>query len=281
MHSSDDAAAAAPDVPVAVQTAAAPASELPLQDAPAAAVVARSPFADWPGDESWQSLPQDALRSFRLTALLTALSLSLGFGVMPVVFATMERGFEPLALLWTLAVSALLIGLLRWRAGTQWRNTRWRLDEDGLRVRRGRFWRHEVLVPRTRVQHLDVERGPIERRYGLATLIVHTAGTRLNALRQPGFDESTAAALRDALVPKRREQEDVPEAADVVSAMQADIPPPLPVSAAATPESPAQTGETHPAGSDAPAAQTAAVQAPAPSATGDDGVAPAAGRPHG
>lgn len=246
MHSSDDAAAAAPDVPVAVQTVAAPASELPLQDAPAAVPVARSPFADWPGDESWQSLPQDALRSFRLTALLTALSLSLGFGVMPVVFATMERGFEPLALLWTLAVSALLIGLLRWRAGAQWRNTRWRLDEDGLRVRRGRFWRHEVLVPRTRVQHLDVERGPIERRYGLATLIVHTAGTRLNALRQPGFDESTAAALRDALVPKRREQEDVPEAADVVSV-----------------------------------AQAAVVQAPAPSATGGDDAAPADGRPHG
>jgi membrane protein YdbS with pleckstrin-like domain len=58
------------------------------------------------------------------------------------------------------------------------------------------------------VQHLDIERGPIERRFGLATLVVHTAGTRLNAVRQPGFDEAAATRLRDALVPQEREHDD-------------------------------------------------------------------------
>lgn len=61
---------------------------------------------------------------------------------------------------------------------------------------------------RARVQHLDIERGPIERRYGLATLVVHTAGTRLSAVRQPGFDEDSANRLRDALVPHQREHDD-------------------------------------------------------------------------
>ena len=45
-------------------------------------------------------------------------------------------------------------------------------------------------------------------RYGLATLVVHTAGTRLNAVRQPGFDEESANQLRDALVPRQREHDD-------------------------------------------------------------------------
>jgi membrane protein YdbS with pleckstrin-like domain len=75
-------------------------------------------------------------------------------------------------------------------------------------VQRGLIWRSEVLVPRTRVQHLDLERGPIERRFGLATLVVHTAGTRMNALRQHGFLDADAVALRDALLPEPDRHDD-------------------------------------------------------------------------
>jgi membrane protein YdbS with pleckstrin-like domain len=89
-----------------------------------------------------------------------------------------------------------------WIGRRRWLHTRWRLDARGLQVRRGRMWQREVLVPRSRVQHLDLERGPIERHYGLATIVVHTAGTRLQALRQSGLAEADAVALRDALVPE-------------------------------------------------------------------------------
>ncbi len=59
---------------------------------------------------------------------------------------------------------------------------RWRLDDDGLAVRRGRLWRSETRVPASRVQHLDLKHGPLERRRALATLVVHTAGTRNSAV---------------------------------------------------------------------------------------------------
>ena len=74
-----------------------------------------------------------------------------------------------------------------WLGYRRWKSTAWKLDDTGLHVRRGRLWRKEILVPRSRVQHLDIERGPIERRYGLATLIVHTAGTRQHALAPAGL----------------------------------------------------------------------------------------------
>ena len=88
------------------------------------------------------------------------------------------------------------------------RRTHWKLDARGLQVRRGLVWKHELLVPRSRVQHLDIERGPIERRFGLATLVVHTAGTRLHALRQPGLLDADALALRDALLPEADRDDD-------------------------------------------------------------------------
>ena len=96
-----------------------------------------------------------------------------------------------------------------WIAYRRWQATFWKLDDTGLHLKRGRLWRKEVLVPRSRVQHLDIERGPIERRYGLATLIVHTAGTRQHALRLSGLPDAEAVGLRDALVPDPARHDDV------------------------------------------------------------------------
>ena len=94
-----------------------------------------------------------------------------------------------------------------WLGRARWRRTRWRLDAIGLRVRRGVLWHTEVLVPRSRVQHLDVERGPLERQFGLATLVVHTAGSQTQALRQTGLADADAVALRDALIPAARDSD--------------------------------------------------------------------------
>jgi len=114
------------------------------------------------------------------------------------------QGLEIMAVLW------LLLGALgAFIAYRRWLSSAWKLDETGLHFRRGRLWRKEILVPRSRVQHLDIERGPIERHYGLASLVVHTAGTRHHALRIPGLPDEDAVALRDALVPAASRHEDV------------------------------------------------------------------------
>lgn len=217
----DPPVSASPDTPARDPAAAAPGAAVPSMARAPQPVSVPAAFGDWPGDAPWQRLPEAARRSFRLSALLLAGVISLAAGGLPLLIALIDQEPHlPLRLLLTLPVIPLIFGFALWRASVAYRNVRWRLDEDGLRVRRGRIWRSEVLVPRARVQHLDIERGPIERRYGLATLIVHTAGTRMNALRQPGFDEDTAARLRDALVPKVREV-DLPAG-----------PPPLPQAAA-------------------------------------------------
>ena len=152
----------------------------------------------------WQSLPEAARRVSMITGALSWLP----FAAVPTAFGiALLSGWEPrIGLGLACALLAALLGIAMGRA--RWARTSWRLDERGLQVRRGIFWRSEVLVPRTRVQHLDLERGPIERRYGLATLIVHTAGTRLYALRQSGFMDADAVALRDALLPEADRHDD-------------------------------------------------------------------------
>ncbi len=79
------------------------------------------------------------------------------------------------------------------------RYTRYRVDEKGLEIRRGVLWRSVVTVSRSRVQHLDVTQGPFERNYGLARLLVYTAGTNDAVVGLHGIAHERAQALRDDL----------------------------------------------------------------------------------
>ena len=86
-----------------------------------------------------------------------------------------------------------------WVAVRRHRRTRWRLDDRGFAVRRGNWWQSETHVPISRVQHLDVKRGPLERSARLSTLVVHTAGTRMAAVSLSGLDADDAERLRERL----------------------------------------------------------------------------------
>lgn len=92
-----------------------------------------------------------------------------------------------------------------YRGYLKWKHTSWRLD-TALRIRRGRWWHSESIVPRVRIQHLDVSRGPIDRRFGLATLTVYTAGSSMSSVSLSGLEDATAVELRDALLPKVTEE---------------------------------------------------------------------------
>jgi membrane protein YdbS with pleckstrin-like domain len=82
----------------------------------------------------------------------------------------------------------------------RYRSTWVGLDADGLEYEHGWLWHHHVSVPRSRIQHTDVTQGPYERRFGLATLVVYTAGTEHAAIPIEGLGHETALAFRDALL---------------------------------------------------------------------------------
>lgn len=73
----------------------------------------------------------------------------------------------------------------------------YQLGGDRLRVVRGLLFRKDTVVPFGRVQHIDVDQGPIERGYGLATLVLHTAGTHNASVALPGLAHADAVAMRE------------------------------------------------------------------------------------
>ena len=76
------------------------------------------------------------------------------------------------------------------------------VDASGMEIREGVVWRTVTNVPRSRVQHTDVSQGPLERRFGIATLVIHTAGTDAAVVSLHGLTHETALAIRDHLLPR-------------------------------------------------------------------------------
>lgn len=97
-------------------------------------------------------------------------------------------------------VAALLVAASALYARAYRRRFRCRLLADGLLLERGVWWRSEAFVPRARIQHTDVEVGPLQRQLGMATLEVYTAGTHASRLAVPGLERAAALALRDRLL---------------------------------------------------------------------------------
>lgn len=139
----------------------------------------------------------------RLVGRLGALAVTAGtlFSLAIVLVAADDLGGSgrmALVALWLLVMAGLAWHAERWPARA-YAHTRYRLDDDGLLIRRGVFWRSVTHVPRSRVQHTDVSQGPLERRYGLGTLVVYTAGTDHARVSLPGLAHEVALQLRDDL----------------------------------------------------------------------------------
>jgi uncharacterized protein len=80
----------------------------------------------------------------------------------------------------------------------------WMLSDRGIEIRKGVWWRHVTVVPKSRIQHTDLQQGPVLRAYGLAKLAIFTAGTENAEVELEGLSLETAQQVRDRLMEASR-----------------------------------------------------------------------------
>lgn len=140
----------------------------------------------------------------RLVGGLTAVAIASGLLVAMIVVLIAIDDLPgilrvPIPIVTFAAIIALGVFAWRWPA-REHHHTGYRLDRDGIEIRKGVYWRNVVNVPRSRIQHTDVSQGPLERNFGLATLHVFTAGTQHSEVTLAGLEHSRALLIRDHLL---------------------------------------------------------------------------------
>jgi uncharacterized protein len=160
----------------------------------------RADDAPQPLGPNFRPLDSRVVKVWRVSTLI-------GFGVLllslliPVVAVSVA---EPRALVWMagawLALAVMSVWFSLWYPPRLYRSWGYRIDAKVLETRSGTVFQRARLLPLSRLQHVDIERGPLERMFGLAALILHTAGTHSANIRIPGLESSEATRLRDHLI---------------------------------------------------------------------------------
>ncbi len=91
----------------------------------------------------------------------------------------------------------------RWLDPIVVRRTGYRVTGAALLVRRGRLYRYVDVVPHVKTQSCGLRQGPLERRLGLATFVLHSTPGPVTPL-VPHLEEHAAAALVAAQAERAR-----------------------------------------------------------------------------
>jgi uncharacterized protein len=109
---------------------------------------------------------------------------------------------------WFWLLVAAVVAVLAWSAFVVVRQVpaiSWAEGGEELVVRKGRVFRTLVSVPYGRLQFVDVQSGPLERKFGMATVQMHTASPESGA-QIPGLPTEQAEALRTRLAARGESQ---------------------------------------------------------------------------
>lgn len=130
------------------------------------------------------------IRNLALALIPAVPSAILGSAFLPGLLGLVPAGL--------LALFSMFFGW--WHAGASYRRYRVQVLDDGVMVERGVFWQAQTFIPRSRIQHTEVNQGPLDRRWGMAKLIVHTAAAGVASIAAVGLHQADALAVRDQLL---------------------------------------------------------------------------------
>ena len=118
-------------------------------------------------------------------------------------FGDVSFFFGVLLALAVLALAGVVVGVV---PELRWRRWRYEIRPDEVDLQRGIFWIGRTLVPLARIQHVDTRQGPLQRRFGLSTVIFYTAA---GPNQIPELSTPVAESARDRIAELTREQDEL------------------------------------------------------------------------
>jgi membrane protein YdbS with pleckstrin-like domain len=134
---------------------------------------------------------------YRSMRQLTSLVVPLVLLTIPAVIVGVASGRWWISgLIWAAAIVIVIVRLSY--VPRSWRSWGYVEREDDLYITHGVMFRSLIAVPYGRMQLVEVESGPLERAFDLASVTLKTASPETGA-RIPGLSPEEATRLRDRL----------------------------------------------------------------------------------
>lgn len=143
---------------------------------------------------------------WRVLGFLQAVPLLAGGGFASYALLQWTGAPVYLAVLPALVAVVLAVVLVFVGPSLLWQRWRYEIREREVDLQRGFISVTRTLVPMARVQHVDTRQGPLQRRYGLATVVFYTAA---GANEIPQLASSTAAEVRDRIAELTQDADEV------------------------------------------------------------------------
>jgi membrane protein YdbS with pleckstrin-like domain len=153
-----------------------------------------------------ERLDPRAITLWRITGLLNALPLLVGAGFAGWVLMRFGNFTFLVAILPVLAVLVLGVVVVGVAPGLRWRRWRYEIRPDEIDLQRGILWVERTLVPLARIQHVDTRQGPLQRRFGLSTVVFFTAAGPNHI---PELSTPVAAEVRERIAVLTGEQDEL------------------------------------------------------------------------
>jgi membrane protein YdbS with pleckstrin-like domain len=90
--------------------------------------------------------------------------------------------------------------------GLRYRYWRYEIREDEVDLQHGWLVQARQLVPMSRIQHVDTRRGPLQQRFGLASVVFFTAA---GSMEIPALSVAVAAEVRDRIAELAKVHDDL------------------------------------------------------------------------
>ena len=106
------------------------------------------------------------------------------------------------------AVVLVAINIAGAAVGPAWRYRYWRYEirEDEVDLQHGFVVKTRQLVPMSRIQHVDTRQGPLQQRFGLASVVFFTAA---GSMEIPALSRERAAGVRNRIAELAKVHDDL------------------------------------------------------------------------
>jgi len=164
---------------------------------------------DLSNSDNFENQPESPLRLETITFLslsshypkLNAFSSFIGWAVIFVVLLAVNLLVDEVILHIAVLPTIILLAFISAIYGFYFaKSCGYYKGEFDLLYKQGLWWKKQTALSFSRIQHIDISHGPLERKYKIATIKFFTAGGVASDLKIPGLPNELAELLRTEIL---------------------------------------------------------------------------------